>query len=117
VPAQGAYPLGLDWRYDEKNIMKRTISDYEQQRQGRRRSTEEIERIPEKERKKILEISDTSRRTASMTREESFQAQKDDISLIRKSRQKVGCTCKGGKEGVSIIDEMDLSNCILPGSV
>jgi hypothetical protein len=32
VPKQGAYTLGLDWKYNDKKVMKRTVSDFESEK-------------------------------------------------------------------------------------
>lgn len=46
----GAYPLGLGWEYDQENILKKSVSDFESQK----RNSDGPERIPEKVRKQLL---------------------------------------------------------------
>jgi len=52
IPTQGAYPLGLDWTYDE-HVMKRTVSDFEHDK-NKTSTSDGVVFVPEKDRKKII---------------------------------------------------------------
>lgn len=80
LPHQGKFSLGLDWTYE--SVTCRTISEFEPDRS----SANDVTRIPERVRKELLFSSSHSPPT---------NPEDQDLSLIRKSRKKIGCSCKG----------------------
>jgi hypothetical protein len=46
VPTKGIFPLGLDWAYDSRKVLKKSVTDYEKHR--RNSVGEDFHRIPEK---------------------------------------------------------------------
>eukprot|EP01117_Protostelium_nocturnum_P012897 TRINITY_DN4775_c0_g1_i1.p1 TRINITY_DN4775_c0_g1~~TRINITY_DN4775_c0_g1_i1.p1 ORF type:complete len:558 (-),score=238.18 TRINITY_DN4775_c0_g1_i1:23-1696(-) len=93
VPNKGGFALGLDWKYDEQNVLKRSVSEYETILFKITKGQDNLKRYDEKERKKLLlEVQDDVKQL------------NDQLSEIRKSRKKNGCNCSQSKTGTSCKD-------------
>jgi len=95
LPDKGGYSLGLDWKYDETNVLKKSIAEYEQEKSNR---TEDLLcKISEKERKEILEASSVPVLIEQTTRKGLLQQLKTEDAKIRQSRKRNGCGCSFSK--------------------
>jgi len=89
IPHAGAFPLGLDWEYNDKKVERVNIIQYEKKKETRRRSSGELAMIPEKMRKQILlpQIKQDLKSVSELH---------EEIKEIRLSRNSGhGCNCDG----------------------
>jgi hypothetical protein len=88
VPYVGAYPLGLGWKVAGER--RDSLSNFEEQRSSQRHKSDDLPRLDESERRKLLEQHD---RRPRLQRAASYVAQRKELDQLRKARRDIGCQC------------------------
>jgi hypothetical protein len=88
VPYVGAYPLGLGWQVAAER--RDSLSNFESERSSHRKRSDDLPRIEESERRKLLEKHDARPR---LERAASYVAQRRELDALRKARSAIGCSC------------------------
>jgi hypothetical protein len=88
VPYVGAYPLGLGWQVAAER--RDSLSNFESERSSQRHRSDDLPRIEESERRKLLEKHDARPR---LERAASYVAQRRELDALRKARSAIGCSC------------------------
>jgi len=87
TPSKGAFPLGLDWEYDEEAVERKPLREYEEEKQI---TPKHLRRLNETQRKLLLERMD---KRSYFEKQASWETEKEDLRQIRRSRCNVGCGC------------------------
>lgn len=88
VPYVGAYPLGLGWKIAAER--RDSLSNFESERSSQRHKSDDLPRLDEAERRKLLEQHDARPR---LQRAASYVAQRKELDRLRKARRDIGCAC------------------------
>jgi len=93
VPSAGAYPLGLDWSFE--NVEKYPLAKFEEMRAETRQDIKVLQPLTVNQRKKLLKKAD---KRSKLVRAGSYLEQESAIKALKQSRQGIGCECENGAQ-------------------